>query len=122
MSPRSFVEQYEAALGTQDWATVAPLIHDDARVVFSNGTLLEGKAAIQRAYTHNFATIKGEDYRVDNVHWLVEQPETAAYMFAFRWAGVIQGRQTSGAGRGTTVLVHTDTGWQLVAEHLGPLA
>ena len=31
---KSFVKEYESALGTQDWNSVAPLISDDAIVIF----------------------------------------------------------------------------------------
>ncbi|MEO0914981.1 MAG: nuclear transport factor 2 family protein, partial [Pseudomonadota bacterium] len=67
MSAREFVKRYEAALATQDWAAVAPLISDQARVVFSSGALHAGKDAIRAAYEHNFSTIKGEEYRIENV-------------------------------------------------------
>lgn len=120
MSAKDFVKEYEAALGTQDWAAVAPLISEDARVVFSNGSLLAGKPAIRTAYEHNFKTIKSEEYRIENVHWLVETPDSAAYMFEFSWIGFIDGSEASGAGRGTAVLVRTADRWMLVGEQLGP--
>ncbi|ABD55320.1 DUF4440 domain-containing protein [Jannaschia sp. CCS1] len=83
MSAKDFVRDYEAALATQDWTVVAQLISDDARVIFSNGALLAGKDAIGAAYQHNFNTIQGEEYRVENVHWLMETADSAAYMFEF---------------------------------------
>lgn len=120
MSARAFVTEYERALGTQDWAAVAPLIHDDAIVIFSNGALHAGKEAIRAAYERNFKTIRGEAYRIENVHWLVETAEAAAYSFEFHWTGLIDGRHASGAGRGTAVLVLEDARWVLVGEQLGP--
>ncbi len=120
MSARDFVKAYETALGTQDWNSVAPLIRDDATVIFSNGSLHAGKEAIKAAYQHNFNTIKGETYKIRNVRWLAETAEAAAYSFEFHWSGVIEGREASGAGRGTAVLVREDDRWRLVGEHLGP--
>ncbi|MEM1130842.1 MAG: nuclear transport factor 2 family protein [Pseudomonadota bacterium] len=120
MSARDFVKEYETALGTQDWNAVAPLISDDARVVFSNGALHEGKDAIRAAYERNFETISNEDYRVENVHWLTESADSAAYMFEFYWTGTIDGREVSGSGRGTAVLVREADRWLLVGEQLGP--
>ncbi len=120
MSCESFVSDYEAALATQDWAVVAPLIADDARVVFSDGTLLAGKEAIRAAYERNFASIEGEEFRVSNIHWLLKSDQAAAYMFEFHWTGLIQGRVASGSGRGTTVLERRDGIWVLVGEQLGP--
>ncbi|MCR9062111.1 MAG: nuclear transport factor 2 family protein [Rhodobacteraceae bacterium] len=120
MSARNFVKEYEAALGTQDWNCVAPLISDDARVIFSNGSLLIGKDAIKAAYQHNFAMIEGEDYRVENVQWLSEAADSAAYMFEFSWTGMIDGREVSGTGRGTAILGRAEDRWVLVGEQLGP--
>ncbi|PIE14520.1 MAG: hypothetical protein CSA70_01855 [Rhodobacterales bacterium] len=120
VSAKSFVKEYEHALGTQDWNSVASLISEDAMVIFSNGSLHAGKEAIRTAYQHNFNTIKGEEYRIENVHWLAETADAAAYSFEFHWTGVIDGRQASGSGRGTAVLVCKDDRWLLVGEQLGP--
>ncbi|MEM6610299.1 MAG: nuclear transport factor 2 family protein [Pseudomonadota bacterium] len=120
MSAREFIERYKAALRTQDWAEVAPLISDNARVVFSNGAVHVGKDAIKAAYMRNFTTIKNEDYRVDNVLWLAETPSFAAYMFDFHWTGWVEGQAASGSGRGTAVLAREANGWVLVGEQLGP--
>ncbi len=120
VSAKSFVKEYEHALGTQVWSSVAPLISDDAIVIFSNGSLHAGKEAIRAAYQHNFNTIKGEQYRIENVHWLVETPDAAAYSFEFHWAGKIGGRVASGSGRGTAVLARNDDRWLLAGEQLGP--
>lgn len=120
MSPRDFVEQYEAALATQDWTVVAPLISEEARVVFSDGSLHGGKDAIRTAYQRNFAAIKNEDYGIENVHWLIETSDSAAYMFDFYWSGIVHGSEASGSGRGIAVLARKDDRWVLVAEQLGP--
>lgn len=119
MSAKDFVKQYEAALGTQDWTKVAPLISDRATVVFSNGSMHVGKDAIRTAYEYNFTTIKNEEYRVENTHWLLETPDSAAYMFDFHWTGLIEGRKASGSGRGTAVLVRESKRWVLIGEQLG---
>ncbi|MGD1884421.1 MAG: hypothetical protein ACFB11_19245 [Paracoccaceae bacterium] len=67
VSAKSFVRDYQLALSTQDWNSVEPLISNDAIVIFSNGSLHAGKAAIRAAYQHNFNTISVEDYRIINV-------------------------------------------------------
>ncbi len=120
MSPLEFVKQYEAALGTQKWEKVSPLIHENASVVFSNGSIHKGKVAVRAAYERNFEAIENENYQIANVHWLFESSESAVYMFDFFWTGIISGQAASGAGRGTAVLVFDDDRWQLLAEHLGP--
>ncbi len=120
LSSTEFIKQYEAALGTQDWTTVAPLISDEAVVIFSDGSLHAGKDAIRIAYERNFDAIKNEAYRIENVRWLLQTPDSAAYMFDFFWAGVFQGRDASGSGRGTAVLERRSGRWMLAGEQLGP--
>ncbi|GAB5449260.1 YybH family protein [Gymnodinialimonas sp.] len=120
MTPRDFIRHYESALGTQDWSVVAPLISDDASVVFSNGSIHAGEHAIRTAYERNFASIQNETFRVQNVHWLSETLDFAAYMFDFSWTGVINGKAASGSGRGTAVLAREGERWVLVGEQLGP--
>jgi len=119
MHPSNFIIQYERALGTQDWAHVEPLIHNDARVVFSDGSLHIGKDGIKMAYERNFQAIKGEKFEIMNIHWISETSTSAAYMFEFRWAGLIQGEHASGAGRGTTILSKVNGQWRLKSEQLG---
>jgi ketosteroid isomerase-like protein len=121
-TPEQFVQRYEQALATQDWAVVDPLIDDDACVTFSNGAVHIGKAAIQRAFEENFAAIEDEAYRISNVHWVERNRASAVYLFDFDWNGRIDGRQAAGAGRGTCVLRHGTNGWRLLIEHLGPRA
>ncbi|MEM1304529.1 MAG: nuclear transport factor 2 family protein [Planctomycetota bacterium] len=120
MNPTEFVRQYEQALATQRWAAVEPLIHAGACVTFSNGASHRGSEAIRVAYERNFAQIEGEDFRVENVHWVRRSEDLAVYLFDFQWTGVIAGEAARGAGRGTATLVNDGDGWKLLAEHLGP--
>jgi hypothetical protein len=46
----------------------------------------------------------------------------AVLTYTFRWSGLIDGKPASGSGRGTSVLVNEGDGWQILTEHLGPLA
>jgi ketosteroid isomerase-like protein len=92
----------------------------DACVTFSNGAVHIGKAAVRRAYEANFAAIEDEEYRIFNVHWVRLREDVSVYAFDFAWSGRIGGRDAKGAGRGTSVLVRGGSGWQLLAEHLGP--
>ena len=117
-----FVRAYEAALATQNWAEVEPLIHQDACITFSSGTVHRGKDAVRRAFEGNFAEIEAETYRVSNVYWVRRDRAYAAYLFDFDWTGFIDGKPARGGGRGTCVLVKEGTSWQLLIEHLGPRA
>ncbi len=119
VSPLEFIEEYEAALATQEWDAVSPLIHERASVVFSNGSVHKGKDAVRVAYERNFEAIKSERYQMTNVHWLLNSSDTAVYMFDFSWTGIVDGKEASGGGRGTAVLLLENGRWKLLAEHLG---
>ena len=122
MTPDDFVRGYEAALASQRWSEVDPLVHDDVCVTFSSGAVHKGRAAVRRAFETNFASIEDERYRISNVHWVLRSEQAAAYLFDFAWSGRIRGRAAEGDGRGTAVLIHDGGGWKLLAEHLGPAA
>jgi ketosteroid isomerase-like protein len=122
MEAEEFIHAYESALATQDWNQVEPLVHAEACVTFSNGTVHKDKAEVQKAFEKNFSLIKDETYSIANVHWVMKNPETAAYLFEFNWSGIINDKQASGSGRGTCVLINETGKWQLLIEHLGPKA
>ena len=122
MTPADLIRDYEAALATQDWAHVEPLLHPDVCVTFSNGTSFRGRDDVGAAFRRNFALIEDETYAISAVHWLAQDDCHAACVYEFRWSGLIAGKDASGAGRGTSLLVHTDDRWLVLAEHLGPLA
>lgn len=122
MSAEEFIRDYEQALATQDWTNVDPLVHEDACVTFSNGTVHKGKPAVRKAFEGNFAIIKDEKYSVSNVHWVSKGTDTAVYLFEFNWSGLINEQPASGSGRGTAVLIKEDDKWLLLVEHLGPKA
>ena len=122
MQPEEFIRAYENALATQGWHHVEPLVHTDACVTFSNGTVHKGKAEVQRAFEKNFSLIKDETFSIANVHWVLKSPETAVYLFEFSWSGIINEKPASGSGRGTCVLIKEAGKWQLLIEHLGTKA
>ncbi len=120
MNPETFIEKYEAALATQNWQQVAPLIHPEACVTFSSGSVHIGKEAVCQAFERNFTAIQDETYAIENVHWVKKGEDTAVYLFTFHWSGIINGKPASGTGTGSSVLVNSKNGWQLLVEHLGP--
>jgi ketosteroid isomerase-like protein len=120
MTPEEFIRAYEKALASQDWGQVEPLVHAEACVTFSNGTVHKGKAAVQKAFEHNFSLIEDEVYSMRDVHWVLKSDLTAVYLFEFNWSGIINGKPAHGAGRGTSVLINEAGTWQLLVEHLGP--
>ena len=122
MQPEEFIRDYERALATQDWSQVDLLVHKDACVTFSNGTVQKGKLQVQKAFETNFSLIKDEHYFISDVHWVMKSPETAVYLFEFNWSGMINEKPASGSGRGTSVLIKEADKWLLLMEHLGPKA
>ena len=122
MEPEEFINQYEAALATQDWLSVSPLIHKDACVTFSSGQVFHGKKAVQSAFERNFTLIQDEHYAIADLHWAKKTADYAVCLYTFHWSGLIDEEPVSGAGRGTSVIVKQNGKWLLLAEHLGPIA
>jgi len=122
MQPEEFIHAYERALATQDWSRVEPLIHVDACVTFSNGTVHKGRNNVKLAFEGNFSSIRDETYSVANVHWVLKNAETAIYLFEFSWSGIINEKPSRGSGTGSCVLIKEADKWKLLVEHLGPKA
>lgn len=119
MKPEDFIKAYEAALATQDWKNITPLVSESVSVTFSDGNVHFGKSKVQAAFEHNFSLIKSEAYSIKNVQWLSKEENFAVYLFEFYWTGIINGKSVSGSGVGTSVLIKEDHQWKLLTEHLG---
>ncbi|MEM7385747.1 MAG: DUF4440 domain-containing protein [Verrucomicrobiota bacterium] len=120
--PQALLTAYEERLALQSWEAVRDLIDEDAVFIFSEGTY-RGKPAIEKAFRKTFALIKNETYRMSELSWVVETEDTAACEFEFQWTGLIDGKEASGGGRGSSVLRQTKMGeWRITLEHLGPAA
>lgn len=122
MKPEEFIEQYETALAAHSWEAVSPLVHDDACVTFSDGSVYRGKAEVRRAFARNFAAISDEQYAISEVTWVARTAEIAIFLFHFSWQGLVNGRHSAGSGRGTSVLINDEGRWKLLVEHLGKQA
>ena len=94
-------------------------MHDHVCVTFSSGAF-NGKVEVQKAFEHNFTSIKDEKYSISNLHWAFLGNESATCLYTFHWQGLINGQLNSGGGRGTSVLVNEGGMWQILTEHLGP--
>lgn len=97
-------------------------MHSSVCVTFSNGAFHCGVGAVEEAYRKNFSLIQDELFSIRDLHWVHQGPNSAAYAFGFEWSGIISGEPARGNGRGTALIVLTEQGWKLVAEHLGPAA
>lgn len=118
MTADGFVAAYRAALATQQWQNVAPLIDKNATVVFSNGEILHGVEAIKAAYERNFTLIKNEEYVMSNLQWILKNETIAEYKFDFSWKGTIDGQPASGSGKGSATIIANDGKWKLLKEEL----
>ena len=116
MQAEDFVIAYEASLASQDWKNVAPLLHENSCVTFSNGVVHEGKQKVKTAFEHNFSAIENEAYHMSNIRWLLKTEATAVYLFEFAWKGSIKGELVQGQGVGTAVLVQADGKWLLLGQ------
>lgn len=121
MTPEDFLKQYETALSSQKWHCVAPLMHKNVCVTFTNGTF-HGLDKVKAVFEKNFEQITDEKYAISNVHWAHVSAMEAVCLYEFNWQGIIEGEHCSGGGRGTSVLIFEDNKWQLITEHLGPHA
>lgn len=121
MMPEDFLAAYQSALATQQWDRVAPLMHPAVCVTFSTGGVHRGIVEVQQAFEKNFAIIKNAQYSMQQLHWAERNEKMAVYVFAFSWDGIINGQPAGGQGCGTAVIVRQGDGWQLLAEHLGPV-
>lgn len=119
MSPQDFILAYENALHTQRWERVMPLIHPNAGITFTNGTVLQGINEIKPAYEKNFAYFKNEEYKIENVRWLIENENTASYLFDFSWKCIIDNKVEEGSGIGSATIVYEKGSWLIISEHLG---
>lgn len=118
-SPVTFISAYEAALASQQWEQVAPLMHPDVCVTFSDGSVYKGVAEVEQAYRRNFALIREEKFTITGIHWVRLQPALAVYVFVFNWIGLINDKPASGSGHGTATLIWEGGKWLLLAEQLG---
>ncbi len=109
--------RYEAANNSHDIGRVAPMIDADATYWFSDGSH-RGVGEITAAIERTFSTIHDEVYEIKDLEWLVAAPDHAVCRYRFSWTGVVDGRTSSGQGRGTNVLVNRGGSWTMQHEHL----
>lgn len=119
-TPDDFMREYAVQSSTLDFDQVAPLIADDAVYFFSDGTYTQAEE-LRAAFERTWATIRDEDYRIEDVRWVACDDRIAVCVYHFRWRGVINGQVREGLGRGTNVLARSDEGWRMVHEHLSPM-
>jgi ketosteroid isomerase-like protein len=114
---KSYLKEYEAAANSRDFARVRPLIHPEAAYRFTDGDFL-GIKAIQKAFEDTWDHIRDEKYAISNIRFVHIDEKSASITYDFSSSGIVDGRKKSVMGRGTNILIKTDTGLQCILEHL----
>jgi len=113
----AFMAEYERAANSHDVRRVLALIADDATYWFTDGSF-RGREEIAGALERTFAAIQDEVYEIRELEWVALAEELAACRYRFSWRGLVDGRPSSGSGRGTNIVVRRDGAWQVQHEHL----
>lgn len=119
MNHANALSAYVEALNTHSWDSIAPHVAEDAAFIFTEDTFT-GHAAAKAAFEKTFTLIQNERFNLHDIVWTVVTDDVAACRYEFRWKGLINGQESSGGGRGTTILRKTNGRWLIAHEHLGP--
>jgi ketosteroid isomerase-like protein len=115
------LKAYIENLNTHAWDQIAPCVTEDAVFIFTEDTFV-GKAAAKAAFEMTFKLIENEVFSLHDIAWTAVTESMAACHYEFRWKGLIGAQESSGGGRGTSVLRKVNSSWLIVHEHLGPYA
>ena len=119
MNHETALSTYVEKLNTHSWDQIAPCVTEDAVFLFTEDTFV-GKAAAKAAFEKTFKLIENEVFSLHDIAWTVVTDEVATCHYEFRWKGLISGQESSGGGRGTSILRRVDGRWLIAHEHLGP--
>ena len=119
MNHTTALSAYVEALNTHSWDRTAPHVAADAVFIFTEDTFI-GHAAAKAAFEKTFKLIENEVFSLHDIVWTVVTEDVATCHYEFRWKGLISGQESSGGGRGTSILRKVDGRWLIAHEHLGP--
>lgn len=119
MNHTAVLASYVEKLNTHSWDQIASHVTDDAVFIFTEDTFV-GKAAAKAAFEKTFKLIENEVFSIHDVSWTAVTESMASCHYEFRWKGLIEGQESSGGGRGTSILRKVDGRWLIAHEHLGP--
>src|SRR6202453_1871126 len=108
----AFMAEYERAASSHDVQQVLPLIANDAVYWFTDGSY-RGREEIAGALERTFATIQDEVYEISELERVGLTHEFAPCRYHFCWRGLVDGRPSSGRGRGTNIVVKRNGAWQV---------
>ena len=121
MNPETALKTYIEKLNTHSWDQIAPHVAADAVFIFTEDTFI-GHAAAKAAFEKTFQLIENEVFSLHDIVWTVVAEDVATCHYEFRWKGLIGGQESSGGGRGTSILRRVNGRWLIAHEHLGPYA
>ena len=119
MNHETALMTYVEKLNTHSWEQIASCVTEDAVFIFTEDTFV-GKAAAKTAFEKTFKLIENEVFSLHDIVWTVVTEDVATCRYEFRWKGLIEGQESSGGGRGTSILRKVDGRWLIAHEHLGP--
>ncbi len=119
MNHTTALTAYVEALNTHSREQIAPCVTEDAAFIFTEDTFI-GKLAAKAAFEKTFKLIENEVFSLHDIVWTVICEDVATCHYEFRWKGFIIGQESSGGGRGTSILRKVDDRWFIAHEHLGP--
>lgn len=119
MNHETALTAYVEALNTHSWEQIAPCVTEDAAFIFTEDTFV-GKLAAKAAFEKTFKLIEQEVFSLHDIAWTVVTDDVVTCHYEFRWKGLISGQESSGGGRGTSILRKVDDRWLIAHEHLGP--
>lgn len=115
----AFMDRYEAALATEIFSNVQPLVHPQATFRFSEGDFV-GLSSIKGAFEKTWAIdAQNVRYFLSNVKIVNMDTDSATVLFNWNWSGQSpQGESFEVIGRGTSQVVRVDGELKLLVEHL----
>lgn len=121
MNHETALTTYVEKLNTHSWDQIAPHVAKDVVFIFTEGTFI-GHAAAKQSFEKTFALIQNEQFSLHDISWTAVTDDVTTCHYEFRWKGLISGQESSGGGRGTSILRKVDGRWLIAHEHLGPYA
>ena len=116
-TPETVMAAYAERINQHDFSLLAPLIAENAVFWFSSGSYV-GLDQARRAFERTWHRLQNETYWLASLTWIAKGDNAASCTYHFHWRAIIDGIETEGTGRGTTVLAKTPDGWRIIHEHL----
>ena len=114
----AFLHRFDAAQNSEDFDSVAPMLHPDVLFRFNDGDyrgIESARGAFESTWAHD---VEDEVYRLSDIEVLHAGNNWATATYRFHWSGVAAGGPFEVGGRGTAVIVLHQGKLKLLVEHL----